>query len=107
MNDYKECWDELASNGVKYQPLTFSAYGRIHVEAHAVLLSLAVRAARRRGLRDYRPILKRVEKSIGVQIWIRAASMVLACMPSLAVEEERLLFGADSCDETLTLAVAS
>ena len=89
---------ELEQNGVRYQLLVFSAYGRTHLEADSVLLSLAVRASRRRGLRDYRPILKRVRKSISVQIWKRAASMVLACLPVLDVVEERLPFGCDAVD---------
>ena len=93
--DYANHLSELLDNNIRYQPLTFSAYGRMHLETESVLLSLCVRAARRRGLRDYRPIFKRVRDAIGVQIWVRAASMVLACLPCLKVEEERLLFGAD------------
>ena len=87
---------ELQDNGVKYQPLTFSAYGRTHLEADSILVGLSIRAARRRGLRDHRPILKRARNSIGIQIWNRAASMVLACLPPLDIEEERLLFGCDA-----------
>ena len=95
-NDYANYLPELQNNGVRYQPLTFSAYGRMHLETESVLLSLSLRAARRRGLRDHRPILKRACCAIGVQIWKRAASMVLACLPSLEIEEERLLFGCDA-----------
>ena len=95
-NDYADYLLELQDNGVRYQPLTFSAYGRMHLETESVLLSLSLRAARRRGLRDHRPILKRACSAIGVQIWKRAASMVLACLPSLEIEEERLLFGCEA-----------
>ena len=94
-SDYEQYFGELEQGGIKYQPLIFSAYGRAHLETDSVLLSLAVRAARRRGLRDHRPILKRARRSIGVQIWKRAASMVLACLPILDIEEERMLFGTD------------
>ena len=72
-----------------------SYFQRTHLEADSVLLGLSVRAARRRGLRDYRPILKRARRAIGVQIWKRAASMVVACLPPLLIEEERMLFGTD------------
>ena len=106
VRDYADHLEELEENGIKYQPLTFSCYGRAHLEADSVLLGLAVRAARYRGLRDYRPILKRARRCISVQIWKRAASQVLACLPTLDIDEERLLFGVDFCEETLTPAVA-
>ena len=83
----------MVQNGVKYQPMIFSAYGRAHLEKDSILLTLALGAARRRGLRDHRPVLRRARKAIGVAIWRRAARMVLACLPPLEVEEERLLFG--------------
>ena len=95
---YADYLVKLKQNGVRYQPLFFSAYGRAHLETDSVLLSLAVRAARLRGLRDHRPILKRVRKSISVQIWKQATSMVLACLLVLDREEERLLFGCDVVD---------
>ena len=60
-----------------------------------MLLSLFVRVARRHGLRGHRPILKRARRSIGVQIWKRAVSMVLVCLHILDIEEERMLFGTD------------
>ena len=56
--DYADHLSELLDNNITYQPLTFSAYGRMHLETDSVLLSLCVRVARRRGLRDYRPILR-------------------------------------------------
>ena len=92
---YAEHLGELEQSNIRYQPLVFSAFGRTHLEADSVLLTLSLRAARRRGLRDHRPVLKRARRAIGVQIWRRAASMVLACLPILDIEEERLLFGAD------------
>ena len=87
---------ELQTNGVRCQPQICSAYGRMHLETESILLSLSLRVARRRGLRGHRPILKRACCAIGVQIWKRVDSMVLACLPSLEIEEERLLFGCDT-----------
>ena len=92
LNDYAPYLQEMRGNGVRYQPMIFFAYGRLHLETDVVLLSLAIRAARRRGMRGHRFILQRTRRAIGVAIWRRAASMVLACLPRLDVGEEQLLF---------------
>ena len=92
---YDAYHDELEEQGISYAPLVLSAFGRAHPEAESVLHTLAVRAARRRGLRDHRLILRRARVAIGVAIWRRAAAMVHACLPKLAAEEEALLFGCD------------
>ena len=77
---------------VAYRPMVWSAYGRAHPETEAMLTSMAVLAARRRGLRDHRPILRRVRCAIGVALVRRAVQMVHACIPHLDAEEERPLF---------------
>ena len=75
-------------------PLVWSAYGRAHPEAESVLHTLAVHAARRRGLRGHRLILRRSRVAIGVAIWRWAAAMVHACLPKLTAEEEAILSAA-------------
>ena len=80
---------------VAYRPMVWSAYGRAHPETEAMLTSMAVLAARRRGLRDHRPILRRVRCAIGVALVRRAVQTQTehACIPHLDAEEERALFG--------------
>lgn len=85
--------DALHAQQISYRPMVFSAYGRIHTEAQVILKSLAMRAARRRGFLDHRPLLRRCELAIGVAIWRRAASMVHYCLPRLGATEMHLLFG--------------
>ena len=92
LDDYRGHLAELAAAGITYVPIVWSAYGRAHPEAQAALRALALRAARRRGLRCHRPLLRRAEAAIGVAIWRRAAAMVHACLPALTPEEERLLW---------------
>jgi hypothetical protein len=86
---------ELAASGVAYLPLVWSAYGRPHPEASAALELLARRAARRRGLRCHRPLLRRTLAAVGVALWRRLAAMQAACLPPLGPEESQLLFGGD------------
>ena len=68
------------------------------VIAGVCVATLARAAARRRGLADYRPLLRRAHANIGVQLWRRAAAMVKACLPDLPLEEQRLLLGADPAE---------
>lgn len=98
---YEEFRESLAAQGICYVPLVFSAYGRMHPEAEVILNTLAMRAARRRGIMNHRAILRRVRANIGVSIWKRAANMVMACLPRLSPEEERLLGGEASDDESI------
>jgi len=86
---------ELEEQGIFYRPLTFSAYGRPHPEATAIMTTIAQRAARRRGVANHELILRRAQVKVGVQLARRAARMVLACLPRLSVSEAALLFGAD------------
>ncbi len=53
LRDYGPYLAELAEHNIRYIPLTFSAFGRIHPEAMAVLTGIAQRAARRKGLGEY------------------------------------------------------
>ena len=79
--------------GTAYLPMVWSAFGRAHPDAQVMLAAMAAQAARRRGLRDQRLILRRVCGAIGVALVRRSVHMVLACTPHLDAEEERVLFG--------------
>ena len=59
-----------------------------------MLENLARQAARRRGLRDHRLILRRTRAAIGVQLVRRAVRMVLSCIPHLEDAESQLLLRA-------------
>ena len=70
----------------------WSTWGRAHPETSKILEDMARLAARRRGLRDHRRILRRTQAAIGVQLMRRAVAMLLACMPHLIEAEEQLVF---------------
>ena len=74
--------------GVAYRPMIWSAFGRVHPETQALLNTMAVQAARRRGLRDHRLVLRRICSAVGVALARRAARMVHSCVPGLGAEEE-------------------
>ena len=93
--EYADHFEEMEAQGVFYRPVTFSAYGRPHPDATAMLATIAKRAARRRGFGDHRQILRRATVKVGMQIARRAARMVLACLPRLSGAGAALLFGAD------------
>ena len=76
--------------------MVFSTFGRARPEAQAALTALAVQAARRRGLRDHRLILRRVLAAIGVPLTRRCARMVWHCLPRLGCEEVQWLLGSHS-----------
>lgn len=85
--------EEMRLQGVTYEPVTFSAFGRVHPDAVAPITNMAKNAARRRGLGNHKLILRRAMARVGVEIWRRAASMVEACLPQPSPEEMDLLFG--------------
>ena len=82
--------EALAGSGIVYAHMVFAALGRAHHLAH--------RAARRRGLLDYRPSLRYAKTAIGLEIARRAHSMVHAGFPKLRKEDEVMLFGIDPAD---------
>ena len=79
----------------QYKPLVFSCYGRVHPEATVIFNHLAQKAARKHGVIDYKGLLSRLHRNIGVEIWRRAASMVYECMPKLHDEERGFLAGCE------------
>ena len=81
----------------EYRPLVFSCYGRVHPECMSILRNIAQGAARRCGLFDFKGLLSRIHRNIGVAIWRRAARMVHACAPKLSDSQQVLLDGSHFC----------
>ena len=79
MRKYSSVLDELVEAGLDYRPVTWSCWGRPDAATSAVVRSMAVAAARRRGLASPAALACRTNALIGAQIWRRAAAMVLAC----------------------------
>ena len=73
--------DELERSYVKYELMVWSAYGCLHVNTVRIIRQLAKRAARRRGLPSASIVERRAHAKITVEIWRRAARMVIACLP--------------------------
>ncbi len=97
LETYGDHLEDLASRGIRYKPLVFSCFGRPHPESYDTLEIIAKQAARRHGVADFRPILRRALDHITVAIWNRAAAMAHACLPEGSPEELGLLFG--ECEE--------
>ena len=72
---------EMRAQGITYQPIIWSAWGRAHSDASTALRALATRAARRRGLVAGTDLLREIKLDIALAIQARAARMVQACMP--------------------------
>jgi hypothetical protein len=79
---------ELERENVKYQPLVWSAFGRPHPQTALVLARLAKKGARRQGLLGSEQILRRANARIGLEIWRRAARMVMGCLPRAQDDDE-------------------
>ena len=52
--------DELDAAGIDYQPFAISSWGRLHPDAHQMLVQLSKRQARRDGTTTQRAILVRL-----------------------------------------------
>ena len=83
---YAQYQGELEQENIKYQPLVWSAFGRPHSQTVIILNRLAAKGSRRRGLQSADQILKRAKAKIGVEIWRRAARMVMQCLPRVREE---------------------
>ena len=57
-----------------------ATYGRPHANTLRIIHQLAKRAARRRGLQSAAQLERRPCAKVGVEIWRRAAHMVIACL---------------------------
>ena len=90
---YPEHFDEMHAIGVTYVPVVLSCYGRWHADSAVTLERVCQQAARRLGIADHRPILRRAQAAAGVAIWRRAAAMARACLPAPSAEAMAALFG--------------
>ena len=70
----------LHDSGIQYIPAVYSTCGREHPATTRVLETLARRAARKHGLRDYSALLRAARANIGVALVRRHASMILATL---------------------------
>ena len=75
---------ELQAAHIAYRPMVWSCFGREHSDTTSTMVSLARRAARRRGFADYRPLLARARAAIGVALARRLAQMALSCQARLS-----------------------
>ena len=82
---------DLAGQQVVYRPLIWSCFGREHADTSAVLTAIARRAARRKGLADFRPLIFNARASIGAALARRSARMVLSCQARLSSRSLALL----------------
>jgi hypothetical protein len=73
--------DVLDRQGILYQPLVWSAFGRPHPRTTSLLRTLAARISRRRGCSDGEWRYRRLTAAIGCTLWRRAAAHVMACWP--------------------------
>ena len=76
---YARFASELGEHQIVYRPVVWSCFGREHADTSSVMIALAHRAARRRGLADFRPLLSAARASIGVALARRIARMVHSC----------------------------
>ncbi len=70
---------ERGTQGIAYISMIWSAWGRAHPDAVRQMKGLATRAARRRGLVSHADLLKDARFGVSLQLWARAARMVIAC----------------------------
>jgi hypothetical protein len=79
---YERHRDDLATQGIVYQPVIFSAYGRRDLNANSMINHAAVRAARQRGWSNSTGFLKWWKRQITAEIWRRTAKMIHSCVPT-------------------------
>ena len=90
---YREHFAELAGQGIWYIPMVLSCYGRWHTDAAVTMERLALQAARRQGVRNDKPLLRRARAAVGAALVTRAVAMARACLPRLDEEALQLLYG--------------
>ena len=78
---YARHLEALHAEGVEYRPLVWSCWGQEHPDTTAALTAMARRAARRHGVPDHAPLLRRARAQVGAALARRAAAMLRACMP--------------------------
>ena len=95
LGDYDPYFPELSAQLIRYVPMTFSTYGRMHEDTVRIIFTMATLAAKKFGTNDARRIYRRTVQSLGVALWRWAANMIHSCMPRMDEETLALLFGGD------------
>ena len=85
---YEPHREDLASQGIVYEPIIFSAYGRRHPRTTDMLKLAASKAARSRGWSKTGGLLRWWHRQLAAELWRRVARMVHACMPALELDCE-------------------
>ena len=80
MRKYDHVLEDLAKDGIQYQPAVFSTYGRMHIDVKHMLKEAARRLARKEGNVHTRGIFNRWKRELIAAIWDRAACMLKQCM---------------------------
>ena len=78
---YADHLHDLETQGIVYEPIIVSCYGRWHPRATQMLNHAAARAARRNGYANGRGLSRRWRRQIAAELWFRAARMIIACYP--------------------------
>ena len=79
LGEYRYLEADLRAAGLQYKPIPWSCWGREHPDTSVVLEALARRAARRRGVADWRAVLRQLRGDINARIARRAALMFRQC----------------------------
>ena len=79
LNEYADFEEQLREADLAYTPLPWSGWGREHPETTKVLEALRRRAARHRGLADWRAVLRAFRADVGTILARRASAMWRQC----------------------------
>ena len=81
LNDYSAYLPQLASQGIAYNPMVWSCYGRPHQSTFEALKAICKRASRRWANVKWTVLYRRAANIITIKIWQRLSRMALACWP--------------------------
>ena len=81
LRKYRRHLLEMQANGITYKPIIWTAWGRAHPDAIAILRSLALKAARRRGMVSAGELMADTRLCIALELQARTARMIMACLP--------------------------
>ena len=71
---------ELEADGIRYMPAVFSSYGCRHPDLSKMLREVAHRVVRCHGLLEHKSLQAKWVRDLTATVWMRAASMVQACL---------------------------
>lgn len=93
LSDYRAVLPELDAQGIDYKLMTFSTWGRPHLDVAQAMDWVARQAARRRGMQGHGHILRRWRVQVATQWWMGASRMVLECLPPGPADTDLILHG--------------